>query len=209
MSYGTFATALLSCFVVFCGMVARSIYYFYLRSNRRETVTAMPTGDDDYALSSIGKDSVYSYFVTDNRYGWMVAVATLGVQFIILFVFVSASESNLQKDTIDVQFTWKCPRDTDVCANKADLNEYGWLIFSMLMAASLSKDLINGFKLIYHSTKLRHPRKSRIRYFFGGMCLCLLTVFALYVSSHKPRYCAMICATNIMHSVYHVLSLHL
>ena len=190
-------------------MVARSIYYFYLRSNRRETVTAMPTGDDDYALSSIGKDSVYSYFVTDNRSGWMVAVATLGVQFIILFVFVSASEANLQKDTIDVQFTWKCPRDTDVCANKADLNEYGWLIFSILMIASLSKDLINGFKLIYHSTKLRHPRKSRIRYFFGGMCLCLLTVFALYVSSHKPRYCAMICATNIMHSVYHVLSLRL
>ena len=201
--------ALLSCFVVFCGMVARSIYYFYWRSNRRETVTAMPTGDDDYALSSIGKDSVYSYFVTDNRYGWMVAVATLGVQFIILFVFVSASESNLQKDTIDVQFTWKCPRDTDVCANKADLNEYGWLIFSILMIASLAKDLINGSKLIHHSTKRRHDCKSRMRYFFGGMCLCLLTVFALYVSSHKPRYCAMICATSIMHSVYHVLLLHL
>ena len=194
MNYGTFAAALLTCFVVLCAVVARFVYSHHKRSNCRETVV-MPTEDDIYALGNIGKDSVYSYFVTDNRCGWVVALATLGVQFIILFVFVGASEANLQKDTIDVQFTWKCPRDTDVCANKADLNEYGWLIFSMLMAASLSKDLINGFKLIYHSTKLRHPRKSRIRYFFGGMCLCLLTVFALYVSSHKP-YAAMISVTT-------------
>ena len=74
--------------------------------------------DDIYALGNIWKDSVYSYFVTDNRCGWVVALATLGVQFIILFVFVGASEANLQRDTIDVQFTWKCPRDTDVCANR-------------------------------------------------------------------------------------------
>eukprot|EP00956_Cyclotella_meneghiniana_P035616 scaffold116417_cov54-Cyclotella_meneghiniana.AAC.1 len=57
LNYGTFAAALLTSFVVFCGMVAHSLYFFYWRSNRRETVTTSPTEDNDYALSSIGKDS--------------------------------------------------------------------------------------------------------------------------------------------------------
>eukprot|EP00956_Cyclotella_meneghiniana_P030008 scaffold74539_cov65-Cyclotella_meneghiniana.AAC.4 len=141
LNYGTFAAALLTCFIVFCGMVAHSLYFFYWRSNRRETVTTSPTEGNDYALSSIGKDSVYSYFVTDNRCGWMVALATLVIQFLMLFIFVSASESNLQKDTIDVQFTWKCPPDTDVCVDKADLNEFGWLdewIFKALEACNVN-----------------------------------------------------------------------
>eukprot|EP00956_Cyclotella_meneghiniana_P002689 scaffold3165_cov62-Cyclotella_meneghiniana.AAC.11 len=145
LNYGTFAAALLTCFVVFCGMVAHSLYFFYWRSNRRETVTISPTEDVDYALSSIGKDSVYSYFVTDNRCGWMLALATLVIQFMMLVVFVRASESNLQKDTIDVQFTWKCPPDTDVCVNKADLNEFGWvsIIYNKAIATSNTEIILD------------------------------------------------------------------
>ena len=138
--------------------------------------------DDKYALSRIGKESVYSYFVTDKVLGWLVAFATLGIQIGLLFVFVVASEVNLQDDKIDIQFTWKCPRDSDVCKNTADLAEAGWFIFAMLMIANLAKDMISGSKLIDHSSEVRHPLGSRIRYFIGGTLLCSITLFALYVS---------------------------
>eukprot|EP00984_Skeletonema_dohrnii_P015654 scaffold6800_cov89-Skeletonema_dohrnii-CCMP3373.AAC.2 len=141
--------------------------------------------DDAYALSRIGKESVYSYFVTDKVCGWMAAFLTLGIQVAILAFFVVASEVNLQKDTIDIVFTWKCPRDSDGCDNKADLDVYGWVIFSMsmLMIAFLAKDIINGCKLIYFSSKAWHTLGARIRYFIGGMGLFSITVFALYVST--------------------------
>jgi ABC-type Fe3+ transport system permease subunit len=119
--YGKFAALLFACFVVFCCMVALLLYMIDRRKNYGITLsTAMETRieeDDKYALSKIGKDSVYSYFVTDKVFGWVAAVATLSVQVVILVVFILASEANLQDDKIDIQFTWKCPPDTDVCAN--------------------------------------------------------------------------------------------
>jgi hypothetical protein len=133
-------------------------------------------------LGKIGEDSVYSYFITDNVYGWLLALATLGIQIGILVFFIKASEANLQDDKIDIQFTWKCPRDKDTCENKADLTDAGWFIFCVLMVAFLAKDFISGCKLIFHSAKVAHSLGSRIRYFFGGMCLCWVTLFALYVS---------------------------
>jgi len=141
--------------------------------------------DEEYALSKIGKNSVYSYFVTDKVFGWLAAVTTVGIQVGILVFFIIASEANLQDDKIDIKFAWKCPRDTDVCENEADLTNAGWFIFVVLMIACLAKDIISGTKLIYYSAKVRHDRHSRIRYFLGGMILCLITLFALYVSCCK------------------------
>ena len=138
--------------------------------------------DDDYALSRIGKDSVYSYFVTDLFFGWLCAFATLFAQAGILVFFIKASQPKLQDDKTDIQFTWKCPRDIDVCIDKSDLETVGWFVFFLLMAAFLAKDLINGFKLINHSAKARHAFWSRTRYFIGGLSLFLITIYALYVS---------------------------
>eukprot|EP00985_Skeletonema_marinoi_P001046 scaffold430_cov73-Skeletonema_marinoi.AAC.10 len=139
--------------------------------------------DDNYALSTIGKNSVYSYFVTNQVVGWLLAMTTIGLQVVILAVFVKASEANLQDDAIDIQFTWKCPRDSDVCEDQGDLTKAGWAIFSVLMIAYLAKDVISGCKLIYHSSKSRHLLRSRIRYFIGGLGLCSITLFAFYIST--------------------------
>ncbi|KAK1733561.1 leucine-rich repeat protein [Skeletonema marinoi] len=185
--YGSAAAALLTFFVALCFMVAFLLYI----SARRKNIGYSGTSEietrikenDMYALSKIGKDSVYSYFVTDKVCGWFIALATLGIQFGILVFFILASEANLQNDRTDIQFTWHCPRDTDACNNRTDLTDAGWAIYYVLMIAFLSKDMINGSKLIYHSAKITHSFKSRIRYFFGGTCLCLITLFALYVST--------------------------
>ena len=138
--------------------------------------------DEKYAMSKIGKDSVYSFFVTDKLYGWLIAFGTLASQAGILVFFIRASEVNLQDDIIDIEFTWKCPRDSDICSDKSDLTRYGWTMFCILVIVFLAKDLINGSKLIYLSSKARHPFWSRMRYFVGGWGLCSITLFAFYVS---------------------------
>jgi len=205
LSYSTFAALLISCFIALSCIVALSLYLFSKRKNRGNALTTSTVRrleeDDKYALSRIGKSSVYSYFVTDKVLGWLVAFATLGMQVGLLFVFVIASEVKLQDDKIDIQFTWKCPRDSFVCKDTADLAGAGWFIFSVLMIANLAKDMISGFKLIYHSSKVRHPLGSRIRYFIGGTLLCSITLFALYVSTIYNKAIATSTTDIIVNSV--------
>ena len=186
--YMAFGVVLSIGFIVICCIAALLLY---IRAKRKMSLlgdslsTSMETRmkeDDMYALSKIGKDSVYSYFVTDNVFGWIAAWATLAIQIGFLVIFIKVSEANLQNDRTHIVFTWQCPRDSDVCENKDKLNEFGWVIFFFFMFAKLAKDLISGSKLIYHSTKVTHSLVSRIRYFFGGLCLCWFTLFALYVS---------------------------
>eukprot|EP00985_Skeletonema_marinoi_P001301 scaffold517_cov140-Skeletonema_marinoi.AAC.14 len=136
--YGTFAVALFACFISLCCMVAFLLYISARRKNIGNTGTSeMETSIkkvDMYALSKIGKDSVYSYFVTDKVFGWFIALATLGIQVGILVFFINASEANLQNDRTAVQFTWQCPRDTDMCNNNTDLTDAGWAIYCVSTA---------------------------------------------------------------------------
>eukprot|EP00984_Skeletonema_dohrnii_P033126 scaffold28633_cov67-Skeletonema_dohrnii-CCMP3373.AAC.3 len=188
LTYGSFAAVFFVVIIVICCLVALSLYLFRKRKNHGNALALTmsaerrPEEDDTYALSRIGKESVYSYFVTEEPIGWLAAFATLGIQIGILAFFVMASEPKLQEDTIDIQFTWKCPRDSDVCDNKADLTKAGWAIFSLLMIAFLAKDIINGCKLIYFSSKVS-ILGARVRYFIAGMGLFSITAFAFYVST--------------------------
>ena len=96
MNYGTFAVAFFAVFTILCCVVALSLYHFDKRKNSRNSFfnaltrsVARMVGEegDTYALSKIGKGSVYSYFVTDKPIGWLVAFATLGIQIGILAFF--------------------------------------------------------------------------------------------------------------------------
>jgi len=196
--YGTFSALVFACFSIICCAFAFVLYEYDRRKSHGTTLTKEMEMkidvDDKSALSKVGKDSVYSYFVTDSKFGWIIAFATVVIQIGILVVFIFASEPKLQDDTIDIKFTWKCPRDTDVCDDKSELEDWIWAIFCVLMFAFLAKDVISGSKLIYHSAKIRHSLKSRIRYFFGGMCLCWIAIFALYVSC-----CIGFCLASTLH----------
>ena len=186
VGYKEFAAVCFACFFIVCCLVVLLLYVVD-RHRRRGSASApameQKRRDDEYALSKIGKNSVYSYFVTNSKFGWIAALTTVVIQIGILAFFIIASEanSNLRNEGKDVEFTWKCPRDKDECKNKQDLDGAGWFIFSVLVTVFLAKDIISGSKLIYHSAKSRHGRYSRIRYFCGGIILCWITIFALYV----------------------------
>ena len=101
LNYSEFAAVLIACFVAFCCMVALSLYLFSKRKNRENDVTTSTEKrleeDDKYALSRIGKESVYAYFVTEKPVGWLAAFTTLAIQVAILAFFVMASEAKLQQ----------------------------------------------------------------------------------------------------------------
>ena len=194
LDYGRFTAVLFAGFVAICGVTVLSLYSFRKRKNRENALTMSTRRrieeDDKYALSRIGKNSVYSYIITDLPMGWLGALGTLAIQFGILVLFVLVSEADLQDDKIDIEFTWKCPRNSYLCRDTADTTQFGSFIFYMLMIAFLAKDMVNGCKLIFYSSKIRHTLGSRIRYFVGGTGLCSITLFALYVSRCKmPIIC--------------------
>jgi hypothetical protein len=51
---------------------------------------------------------------------------------------------------------------SDVCFSKTDLNWKGWLAFFIMMFTHLSKDLINGVKMILLCIKEREDRFANL-----------------------------------------------
>ena len=182
LNYSSLAAILFVSFTVLCCMFVSFLSRFHKQRRSVSTLTiSMQKKIEQDALSRVGKDSFYSYFVTELPFGWLCAFLTVVAQALILIFFVLASEAKLQEDTTDIEFTWKCPRDTDECKDKSDLTNVGWFFSSLLMFAFLAKDLIDGFKLLYYSSRARQ-KWSRIRYFIGGLSVCIITLYALYVS---------------------------
>merc|ERR1712127_586813 len=144
----------------------------------------LPQRRKAYGLATIGKKSVYQFFLRANWLGWAFALAVMGAQLWALFVFVLGSEFDLQNENSDLVYTIKCTRDKDICVDKADLDLQGWFVFGILMAAHLLTDLIKGTKLIILSGQANEhtTRCERMRYFFGGFTLLYITSFTLYVS---------------------------
>jgi len=150
--------------------------------------------DNQYALDTIGRDSVYRFFLGETWQGWTIAFLILATQFWMLSifvqaselvlsdVFVKASELVLSDDKTDLVFAWKCPPDNYECKNTLDRTQVGWLLFAVLMAAHLLKDIINGSRMIVLSSKGCYPLRKRLRFFFGGLVFIVLSTFVLFAS---------------------------
>jgi hypothetical protein len=113
--------------------------------------------------------------------GWTIALGTIAEQIWMLFQFVKAAEIDLSNDKSDLRYTWKCARDQVDCNNKLELDPEVWLLFGILMVAHLSKDIINGLKLIVFSSKETNSSHDQIRFFVGGTLLSSISMFTLFV----------------------------
>ena len=51
---------------------------------------------------STGHDSVYMFFLSNQVWGWLVALITMGAQIVILYVFVEGAEFDLSDDVSDL-----------------------------------------------------------------------------------------------------------
>ncbi len=134
------------------------------------------------ALDTIGRDSVYQFLLGKTWKGWVIALTTMDVQIWMLSVFVRRAERDVTDHDTDMAFTWKCPRDRVNCENEADLNLEGWVAFTIIVMINLLRDVVNGWKMIVLATKDGFSVRTKLRFFFAGFFLTLVTLFTLYVS---------------------------
>lgn len=155
-------------------------YKFRKAHSRQQSLTGQ---DNTYALDTLGIDSVYQFFVGKSICGWTIVAITICTQFWLLTVFVESSERDVSDDKVDMVYFWKCTRDRDVCFSTNDLSWKGWLAFFIMMFTHLSKDVINGVKMILLSGKEREDRLENLRFFIGGLSVTSITLFTLFVST--------------------------
>jgi len=186
-NYVFFALALLAILLVASGVLALALGAYDKYRNRRvprENIRSpeLTSRDEKYALSTIGEDSTYKFFQGKSWFGWMISLATVGVQIWMLFIFVSGAGIDVSDARSALVYTWKCPRDRVECEFTGDVTLQGWVLFNILMVTYLMKDVINGFKLVALSAKERHDRNTQMRYFVGGTLLLVVTIFTFVVS---------------------------
>ena len=83
LNYISFSAILFTFFTLLCCMMVFFCSRFHKQERSTSTLTRLmqeKIQDDDYALSRVGKDSVYSYFVTNLLFGWLCAFVTLAPQ---------------------------------------------------------------------------------------------------------------------------------
>jgi len=134
-------------------------------------------------LPLLEDESVYRFFLGKSWLGRIIALATMGAQISLLFIFVEGVEIDLSSDNVSLVYDWKCHRDQMDCTETADKTWEGWGAFVILMIAYLLKDLINGMKLIVLSQTIREDYRDKVRFFVGGVLLTAVTSFTLFVSS--------------------------
>ena len=149
-------------------------------SNLNQPLTS---ADKDYALETLGSDSVYHFFVGKSCWGWLIVLATVAFQGWLLFFFVDGSEIDLSDDKVDVVYTWKCTRDKETCIDTKDLDGQGWLACTLVLILYLLEDVINGVKMILLCVKQRFDLNDRIRFFIGGTILTTITLLTMFVST--------------------------
>ena len=77
LNYSAFAAILIPCFIAFCCLVVLCLYLYSKHRNHGNALASSSERrrrDDSYALSRIGKDSVYCYFVTETPFGWVILI---------------------------------------------------------------------------------------------------------------------------------------
>mmetsp|Transcript_30096 Transcript_30096/g.63464 ORF Transcript_30096/g.63464 Transcript_30096/m.63464 type:complete len:409 (-) Transcript_30096:71-1297(-) len=142
-----------------------------------------PEEDKKYALNTMGNDSVYQFILGERAVGWLISVLTVGLQLILLFIFVLGGEIELSEGSSDLVYTWQCPRDEVMCSYTGDLDWKGWVAFAILMGFHLLEDIINGFKMTVLSGNRNNTRGDRIKFFCGGALLNFVSLFTVFVSA--------------------------
>eukprot|EP00804_Cyclotella_cryptica_P003506 CCRYP_002138-RC/>CCRYP_002138-RC protein AED:0.21 eAED:0.21 QI:1379/0.66/0.71/1/0.33/0.57/7/128/1232 len=184
-TFSEFLVVLLS--LIFAGLMFMVLAIYYYNKHRRSHLTRSITlerliEEKRHAWDAIGDRSVYNFFLTESWAAWIIALAVIIFQCIVYESFVNAAEKNFNDEKSEFVFSWRCPRNNLECRNTNDWTtlishtlfnnsikkEKGWVIFTVLMICFLSKDLINGAKLVVMSTKKWHHRNRRIRFFFGA-----------------------------------------
>jgi len=166
--------------VVIASLYYRRVMKLGVRTShaiRRFLKREVTPGDEHDA---IGRESVYSFFLSSSVTGWILAILALVAQGFCFSFFIGGSTLELDSDK-DWIYKFVCPRDTDDCRNTSDVELTGWIYFAIIIAVHLLYDLLNGLKLVWRSARYGLSRKS-FQVFIGGLSLFFITAMAVFTS---------------------------
>jgi len=143
LTYDTFLGLILGILTGFLFMVIIikcTIYNKYCKKpmddkNLREKILS----EKNEAFETIGHESIYGFFLTKNKFGWIIALSVITFQFWVFLYFVWAAEKDFSDDKSDFTYSWRCPRNSEECNFLADQTSVGWLCFGVLMFSHLAK----------------------------------------------------------------------
>lgn len=210
MGYVEFSGVFIVLFIVVCCLIPGLRYFFTSRYGEQKTDLGPYQSDneaeegrqsvasigsladrfkDRWSASSsesflemIGKESVYSFFLSSRRKHWAVVIPVVALQMLLLFFFVDAAQLNFADDKSDFIYAWNCPRNDEDCKPEEDDDAKGWFAFAFLMVCYLLGDFFNGIKLLWESGDVIFSFSKRRLLFAGGACLCLVSSFTVYTS---------------------------
>ncbi|KAL3795399.1 hypothetical protein ACHAWO_002646 [Cyclotella atomus] len=110
------------------------------RSRKADITREKIIREKENAFNSIGKNSVYCFFLTKNYVGWIIALLVISFQFYVFLFFVVAAEKDFSDDKSDFTYSWRCPRNSIDCNYIADQTWSGWVTFGILMLCHLGKE---------------------------------------------------------------------
>ena len=115
--------------------------------------------EKEEVFETIANESVYGFFLTTNKPGWLIALSVMAFQFYVFFFFVQAARkgmlyivtsymsvwssfdkpilfhpSDFSDDKSDFTYSWRCPRNSEECNYLADQTPIGWLCFGVLVS---------------------------------------------------------------------------
>jgi len=129
---------------------------------------------------TIGKDSVYCFFLSNRFTAWALAIGVLATQTLCFGFFINEASLEFRSDRI-WRYTYTCPRNNLDCRNNSDVTAFGWIVFTVFALVYLMCDLLNGLKLVLGASKYGLTRKG-FQSFFGGCSLFVITALALYAT---------------------------
>ena len=91
------------------------------------------------ALEAAGEESVYFFFLSDSKVGWLVTIATLVVQILIFALFLNAA--SFDNGDGDFVYSWRCPLNTPECNNERTVDVFGWIMVSSFGKCCVLKPL--------------------------------------------------------------------
>mmetsp|Transcript_27199 Transcript_27199/g.40018 ORF Transcript_27199/g.40018 Transcript_27199/m.40018 type:complete len:534 (-) Transcript_27199:114-1715(-) len=129
---------------------------------------------------TIGKDSVYSFFLSSNVTAWVFAIAVLTTQTLCFGFFIDEASLEFGYDRM-WRYSFSCPPNNLNCRDDSEVTAFGWIFFALFGFFYLTSDMINGLKLVWSASKYGLSRKG-FQIFFAGCCLFSITALALYAT---------------------------
>ena len=119
--------------------------------------------------------SVHSFIFAEGYTPKLIYFLSICLQFALFSVYLLASDIN--KEETDWKFTYQCPDNSIDCVNLKRANEFGWLLFTLVIICFIGTDVVMSVKQMYQGILRRDPAIG-----FSGLVLLFLTIVAMYSS---------------------------